>query len=104
MNNGGSLISRYELWVDNGDDFTSDFSLVYGYYDGSKLIYDASENDGLVIGKTYRFISRSVNEIGYSEFSIASYIAFGDVPEAPGAPIRVESTKNTIKVQWTSPV
>ena len=104
MNNGGSLISRYELWVDSGDDFTSDFNIIDGYYDGASLIYDASENDGLVIGKTFRFISRSVNEIGYSEFSVASYIAFGDVPEAPGAPIRVKSTQNTIKVEWTSPV
>jgi hypothetical protein len=40
----------------------------------------------LVEGKTYRFISRSQNLIGYSEYSTYGYVAYGDVPEALSAP------------------
>lgn len=39
--------------------------------------------DGLVIGKTYRFKTRSKNGIDYSDFSDEAYIAFGGVPNTP---------------------
>lgn len=89
--NGGTPIASYELWVDDGNDFTSEFHQVTGYTDNA-IIYQATVADSLTHGKTYRFISRSVNEIGASEFSIYGYIAFGNVPEPPGEPMRVKST------------
>lgn len=97
MDNGGTPIGNYELWVDAGDNFTSDFRQVTGY-DDNAIIYKATVADGLDKGKTYRFISRAVNEIGPSDFSLFSYIAFGDVPDAPGAPLRVRSTEKMIEV------
>jgi hypothetical protein len=89
VDNGGTPISNYELWVDEGNDFNSDFRQLLGYIDNS-LIYSVTINmDNLQIGRVYRFKSRSINQIGPSDFSIFSYIAFGDVPSAPGPAIRV---------------
>jgi hypothetical protein len=69
------------------------------------MIYKATElEDGLVKGKTYRFKSRTRNDIGYSEFSIFAYIAFGNVPEMPGSANRVFSTESQISVEWTEPI
>lgn len=90
--NGGTDIIDYELWVDAGDDFSSAFTKLTNY-NGASLIYGANNaNDGIVIGKTYRFKTRSHNLIGFSEFSEDGYIAFGDVPSTPAAPTRVSST------------
>lgn len=80
IDNGGSAIELLELWADEGDNFTSDFSLLTNY-DGQSSFYAATElADGLDPGKTYRFTTRAKNLIGYSEFSVEAYIAFGDVP------------------------
>jgi hypothetical protein len=57
----------------------------------------------LVNSKIYRFISRSLNQIGYSEFSIYGYIAFGDVPSALVTPSRVNATETSISLTWTAP-
>lgn len=101
--NGGSEITSYELHVDAGDDFTSGFSILNNY-DGTMLVYPADNgNDGIVIGKTYRFITKATNAIGDSDFSDYGYIAFGDVPNTPSAPTLVQSTQYSIKVQWAAP-
>ena len=85
------------MWVDAGDDFTSEFTKLASYND--ELVYKATAaTDLLVVGKTYRFISRAMNDVGYSEYSIYSYIAFGNVPDAPGVPQRVFSTENSVYV------
>jgi hypothetical protein len=77
---GGDTISTYELWVDAGDDFTSTFTKLTGYSNNQMVYLATQQVDGLVNGKTYRFISRSKNPINFSEFSAYGYIAFGDVP------------------------
>lgn len=82
----------YELWVDSGNDFNSTFRQVTRYQNNS-LVFNLNATDGLIAGNTYRFISRSMNQIGYSPFSLYSYIAFGDVPTPPGSVIRVNSTE-----------
>lgn len=98
LDNGGAPVKFYELWVDAGDDYTSEFRQLTNYADNA-LIYQATQiKDGLLPGRTYRFISRTRNSVGYSEFSIYSYIAFGDVPTPPGIPVRILSTENSIKV------
>jgi hypothetical protein len=48
--------------------------------------------DGLTKGVVFRFKSRTVNAIGESEFSLQNYIAFGNVPDAPGEAMRVHSS------------
>lgn len=102
--NGGTDIIDYELEVDAGDNFNSNFNPLVNY-DGNSLIYGATNaQDGIVIGKTYRFRTRSRNLIGYSEYSEEGYIAFGDVPSTPLAPTKVKSTYTSISVQWVAPL
>jgi hypothetical protein len=102
LDNGGSDIIKYELWVDAGNDFNSDYHKIEGF-DGLRNYYVASDADGLVVGEKYRFICRSLNIIGFSDFSTEGYISFGDVPYAPAAPTRIWSTEKQIKVTWLPP-
>lgn len=100
--NGGSSIIIYELWVDQGNDYTSTFTQVTGYT-GKTLSYSIATLDGLTRGYLYRFVTRSLNTIGYSDFSDFGYIAYGDVPPAPNAPTMVSSTQTSLTVAWTTP-
>jgi hypothetical protein len=94
--NGGSPITYYELYVDMGDDYASDFTLLTTL-DSSTSTYSAKVEDGLVRAKYYRFMTRAKNEIGlYSEYSRFAYIAFGNVPNALSAPIRLNSTETSV--------
>jgi len=53
---------------------------------------------------TYRFISRSYNNIGSSAYSSYGYIAFGDVPASLSSPTIVTSTETSIKMTWAAPM
>ena len=101
--NGGTALLGTELWIDAGDDFSSAFALVTGY-DGVAPTYGLTEaTDGLAPGGTYRLRTRSVNAVGASTDSIVAYVAFGDVPGAPGQPERVASTRTSLTVRWAAP-
>jgi len=101
--NGGTPITNYELWVDAGNDFGSEFSKL-SQYANNELIFEAVAEAGILeSGRVYRFKTRTQNDIGYSEFSEHSYIAFGPVPNPPTTPLRVQSTESKIKVAWSEP-
>jgi len=72
-------------------------------YAGIDLEFSISPLDNLVRGRSYRFKTRALNVIGYSEFSDIGYIAYGDVPVIPPAPTLVTSTKSSIAVKWLPP-
>lgn len=100
--NGGSSILFLELWVDAGNNFFSGFTKISNY-NGLTGAYSVTAADGLSSGVIYRFISRAKNLIGYSEFSVEAFIAFGDTPHKPAAPTRLVSTATSITVKWTEP-
>ena len=100
---GGDTISTYELWVDAGDDFTSTFTKLTGYSNNQMVYLATQQVDGLVNGKTYRFISRSRNPINFSEFSAYGYIAFGDVPSTMSRPQITASSETSLSVVWSAP-
>ena len=55
LDNGGTPILSYELWVDAGNDYSSEFTQLTNYNDNG-LIYQATAlKDSLEVGKTYRF-------------------------------------------------
>lgn len=99
---GGSSIIKYELWADQGDDYFSDFTNVTRYA-GVNLEYSISPADNLIRGRSYRFKTRALNQIGFSEFSDIGYIAYGDVPAIPIMPTLVTSTETSISVAWQPP-
>jgi len=68
------------------------------------MVYLATQQvDGLIVGKTYRFISRSKNPAGYSQFSAYGYIAFGDVPSTMSRPLITSSSETSLSVVWSAP-
>jgi hypothetical protein len=62
--NGGSKVTSYELWRDNG--INTEFIYVDSYYADS-LTYTITS--GVVPGEIYTFKARSLNSVGFSNFS-----------------------------------
>ena len=102
--NGGSDITRHELWMDDGA--LGSFSKVNSY-DGSSLTFtvDQAVETTLVSGLTYRFKSLAVNDVGSSDFTGATSVALASLPAKPAVPLRVAalSTASRIVVQWVAP-
>lgn len=101
--NGGSPITKYELFRDAGDDFSSTFVSIQDI-NPDTLSFSAADNTlGLNIGKTYRFKVKAHNVIGASEYSDEAYIAFGNVPGIPTAVVKSDKTSRTsITVSWSA--
>jgi hypothetical protein len=92
-----------ELWRDAGDDYSSAWTQVASY-DGQASTYSFTvATDSMADGKIYRMKTRTKNAIGYSDYSLDAYIAFADLPNVPGQPTRVSSTRTSITVAWTAP-
>ncbi len=97
--NGGSPIDKYELHRDDGNQGT--YNKVYEGM-SSIVTLDTTTDPGLSLGKVYRFIVRSHNVKGYSEYSPVVSAAFADLPAKPAAPTKITylSTKTSIAVEW----
>ena len=84
MDDGGSPITKYKLWVDAGDDFTSQFRQVPSY-DGQSVIFTSNQTmDGLLTGKTYRLKTCATNVYGDSDFSFEVIVGVGAKAPSPG--------------------
>ena len=82
---GGSQIIYYNLWVDAGDDFSSDFRKVPSY-NGQDLEFTSIVTDSLYTGIVYRFKTSATNEYGDSAFSFEVIVGVGANPPKP-APV-----------------
>ena len=103
LDDGGSPIIQHELYVDQGDDFSSQFEKIVSF-DGHSLVFTTdSENDGLVTGKTYRFKTLATNRYGASDFSFEMIVGLGAKSAAPGQVQRDTSFQSefSIRVKWT---
>jgi len=58
---GGSQITAYELYINDGDPLTEPTTLVTTY-DGSSMTHTLTDTaDSLTAGKIYKFIYRAIN-------------------------------------------
>ena len=102
----GVDIESYEIWVDEGDDLTSDFRQVTGGgYDGVSPFYTLQTDLDTLgpPGTVYRLKVRAKNEDDvYSEFSDPLVVALGSVPAAPSTPVKDigASGAEEIAVDW----
>lgn len=98
LDNGGSEILGYELWIDDG--YGTDFSQVASYTDNS---ITHTITAGLVSGQIYTFKYKSFNSVGYSAFSIEKRYAVTLPPSKPIAPSKdmSKSTLTSIYVKWS---
>jgi hypothetical protein len=83
----GSPITSYKLYVDVGDDFTSDFTLVASY-DGQSLEHTSTVDDLLITGRVYRLKTVATNEFGDSDYSQEVIIGLGANAPAPSSLVR----------------
>jgi hypothetical protein len=85
------------LWRDDG--FGSAFVKVDSYTDNA-LTHTIST--GLVSGEIYTFKYRSMNQVGYSEYSTEVRYAISLPPSKPQAPTKnlVLSSETSIFVEW----
>jgi hypothetical protein len=88
---GGSTITSYHLMMDDG--MNGPFrSIVGGDSQVANLNRELTITDSIVKGRTYRFMYRVRNQIGWSDFSITTYILAASPPSKPPAPTYVSST------------
>lgn len=95
--NGNSAIISYQLDIDDGEGGA--FRPVGGYDPISlKTIYSIRE--GIVRGRTYRLRYRTLNGVGFSQYSPLLYATAANVPGAPAAPRLVSATGASITMSF----
>jgi hypothetical protein len=103
--NGGSVITSYILYADDGDLSAENWSPV-GSYNGKDLtfILDQSTETTFSTGTKYRFRISAVNDIGEGEPSNSVRIALAELPDEPDAPMIdiTKSTKTSLYVYWNA--
>lgn len=98
---GGSAITAHKIFRDDGSSLTTEFSATTGAvevtsYDGSSTTWEltvddldaGTPDDGLILGKTYRFVYVATNVYGDSAFSYHLVAGVGAPPQVTQAPMR----------------
>ena len=102
--NGGSEITLFELYINDGDPETEPTTLVATYTDNSlgHVLTDVADN--LILGDVYKFMFRAYNTVGNSEDSDIVQYALVAVPDTPEAPTGLYSltSDEQVAVQWNA--
>lgn len=81
--NGGSPVTSFRLYINNGDETEEPETLVTSY-DGISLTHTLVDSvDNLSIGSLYKLRFEAVNEINNSQSSQVVEYALVDKPSAP---------------------
>jgi len=100
--NGGSAVTGYELFMDNG----VGGALVSTFGGNGTLAtqYNATGITGLITGATYRFAVRAWTYNGYGPLSALSYLVCAIAPAAPTqVPVATAYSGKQFIVTWTYP-
>lgn len=99
---GGSQVTKYELWMDQGVQGT-EFLKVDSYSDNGRQHTLTTDTDGIVSGTTYTFKYRSANIIGDSVFSNEVRYAISSPPAKPNTPTKDydRSGRTFMMIQWS---
>jgi len=99
---GGSPLTLFELFVNDGDDANDATDPVVSYTSNAPQHVLTTAADGLETGKIYTFRYRATNSIGNSELSDAVRFALVDPPPAPAAPLLLVSQTqgSQIALEW----
>ena len=102
--NGGSLITAYNVYVDTGDLTDDTFNLV-GSTEQLEFTLDNTVLTQYIAGSRYRFRITAVNVLGESDPSNEVRVELASLPPKPASPSidRVRSTLTSLYVQWLSP-
>ena len=86
---GGSPITGYQLLVDSGNDFNSEFTEITRYTTFTSPFTLTILDDDLDISNVYRVVFQSKNIYGLSDYSLELIVGLGEKPAAPTG-LRVE--------------
>lgn len=102
--NGGSDITSYELYINDGTDSNEPTTLVASYSTNTMTHTLGTVADSLTSGKIYRFKFRAINAEGNSDDSEIARFGFADAPSAPTGLARMNSytTSTQIGVSWSA--
>ena len=100
---GGSTVTAYELWLDQGA-INSSFAKLDSY-DTTGFIFTHTATfavDGITTGRIYSFKFRALNSKGLSEFSEILSVAASDPPIKANMPTvdYALSTKDSLFIKW----
>lgn len=93
--NGGSPLTQFELYINDGDDTNEPDARVETYTSNDLTHTLTVAADSLTPGLIYKLQFRATNAIGNSELSDTSRFALADAPNAPSAPTNMPSQTST---------
>lgn len=99
--NGGTPLTTYKIWWDNG---LGGAPVSFVEKVGSTgVVTTFTLSSGLVTNTVYQIAVKAVNVIGDSPLSTAVSIRAAQIPDTPNAPTKLASTTSSISIQWTAP-
>jgi len=94
--NGGTPITTYKIWWDDGlGGATSSFVEKVG---STGVVTTFTLSSGIVTDKVYQIAVRAVNAIGDGPLSSAVTIRAASIPDTPSAPTKLSSTTSSISI------
>lgn len=99
---GGSPLTLFELYVNDGNDSNDPATLVSTYTTNSLTHTLTTAADALTTGLIYKFKFRAINSIGNSEYSDTARYALVATPTAPSAPTNLvaQTSETQIGFEW----
>ena len=103
--NGGDLVTNYQLWIDQGTEGTTFSELTNYVYSIEGFAYSVNVAiEALTVGKFYRFKYLAVNSRGSSGLSNALTVPLADVPITPSSLSLTPLTKTSVQAEWLASV
>jgi hypothetical protein len=93
--NGGSALTEFELFINDGDDANEPTTKVSTYTSNDLVHTLTKTTDSLETGKIYKVRFGATNVIGNSEVSDIVRFALVDPLAAPGAPALMQEQTST---------
>ena len=103
--NGGDLVTDYQLFIDGGSEGSTFNELTNYTYSTHGFSYSVIVSDeSLSVGKFYRFKYLAVNSKGPSEKSNALTVPLADVPATPSSLSLTALTQTSVQAEWIASV
>ena len=95
IDNGGSVVTSYELYVNDGDSSNEPETKIMTYTDGQMEHVLKDDDDSLTAGLIYKLKFRAINAIGNSDDSEIVQYALVDKPSATTEPTCIKAQTST---------
>ena len=98
-NDGGSSVTSYNLYWDQGYSSWTTVVGQYSDYTGTSYLIGI----GLTAGNSYSFKVRAKNKWGFGSFSSVTSIVACGTPGSPTVTTSIVSSSGDVKISWTKP-